>query len=203
MNPEYFHEFRRLQEAGRKQEAKTALDRFLASFEPADDKKQWVHKFLESGSYGHRIRHEIYEHLVFPVLREGYHRREAWSTFWLGKTAQNLYACPALHSQVGFKSEQQLLREAYQIEPNEQIRESLLRSTLNWFGYCQHEWPAGILYGADGASLVECEEILQDIGFARELDVAGANAPFLQQFEHRLNEYKQRLQSTRRDNLPP
>lgn len=195
MNQALYDQYLRLKEAGRKKEAKASLDRFIASFRPTEAKKPWVQEFLKGGGHGHRVRHEIYEHLVFPVLLEGYKQQDAWSTFWLAKTAQNLYTFPPLHSRINFKTEWQLLREAWEIGPSEEIKESLLRAALARFDYDQHEWPAGILYGSDGASAAECEEILNEITFVRTLDRDAVNAPFLQEFERRVEEYTQRLQS--------
>ena len=194
MDLQHYHEFKRLQAEGRKHDARASLERFIPSFEPGEDRTQWVREFLGSGDYGHKIRHELYQGLIFPVLLDGYHRRDAWSILWLARTAQNLYAFAPLHALIGFKSEQELLREAYQIDPNEEIRDSLLRTLLNWFAYCQHEWPTGILFGADGASAAECDEILEEVSFARTLDVGAANEPFLREFEQRTREYRQRLQ---------
>lgn len=194
MRQELYHKFVALNTSGRKEEAKAALQEFLASFQTAEEKRAWVHDFLEHGAYGHRIRHELYEQLVFPVLLDGYNRQEARSLYLLAKTAQNLYAARSLHAQIGRKTEQQLLREVYDLTRDEEVGQNLLRANLRWFDYCQHEWPAGILYGADGASLSECEEILQEIAFSLTL-ATGVEEAYLQEFESRVQEWKNRLQS--------
>src|SRR5690348_5477105 len=152
MDAELYQQYIALKNVGKKAQAKAVLERFLASFGSGEEKEQWVRAFLESGDFGYRIRHEIYEQLVFPVLLKGYHAKDPWSLLWLAKTDQNLYSARWLHSQVDFKSEYQLLKELYEITPDEMTRNQLLRSNLTWFEYCQHEWPAGILYGMDGAS---------------------------------------------------
>lgn len=194
MDLQHYHEFKRFQAQGRRDDARAPLERFIASFEPGEDRAHWVREFLEAGDYGHKIRHELYEQLIFPVLLDGYRRRDAWSTLWLARTAQNLYTFAPLHALIGFKSEQKLLREAYQIDPKEEIRESLLRALLRWFSYCQHEWPTGILFGGNGASAAECDRILEEVSFARALDAGAANEPFLREFEQRTREYRRRLQ---------
>jgi hypothetical protein len=33
------------------------------------------------------------------------------------------------------------------------VRQALLKSLLHYFDYASHEWPAGILWGMDGATL--------------------------------------------------
>jgi len=194
MDPRRYQEFKRLQAEGRREDARASLQRFIDSFEPGDNREPWVREFLESGDCGRRIRHELYEQLVFPVLLDGYRRRDPWSILWLARTAQNLYASRSLHALLDFQSEQQLLRQGYEIDPNEDLRQNLLGSLLSWFAYCQHEWPAGILYGVDGASAPECDAILEEVRLAGTLDVDGASGAFLREFERRTREYRQRLQ---------
>ena len=180
--------------AGMKAQANTALEVFLASVKPADDTQAWTKAFLEGGDFGHRIQHEIYECLVFPVLWQGYEDNDAWSLLWLAKTVNNLYRSPSLHALIGYKGERELLTEAYMLQASNEVRLLLLNADLHWFAYCQHEWPAGILYGRDGASFAECDDILQQVSFARELDTGG-NEEFLNAFEKRVREYKRRLQN--------
>jgi hypothetical protein len=196
MNQEAYQQYVAYKDCGRKAEAKAALGAFLASVEPADDTRGWVEAFLEGGDFGHRIRHEIYERLVFPVLLQGYARGDAWSLRWLAKTANNLYERPALHAQVDFKGERELLAEAYAREPTEEVRRLMLEADLRGFEYCQHEWPAGILYGPNGATMAECDELLRQVADARGLD-DGSNAPFLDAFEHKVREYRARLLDAR------
>jgi hypothetical protein len=178
--------------AGRKAQAKVALGAFLASLKPADDTQAWTKAFLEGEDVGHQIRHEIYERLVFPVLWQGYEHNDAWSLLWLAKTVNNLYRSPALHALIGYKSERELLMEAYRLQPSDEVQQLLLNADLRFFAYSQHEWPAGILYGSDGASLAECDDILQQVSFARGLDT-GDNEAFLNAFESKVREYKMRL----------
>lgn len=205
VNDELYQRFVMLKEAGKKQEATAALNAFLAScgthdadtFQPAEAaeakaKRAWVYAFLEQHRYGHKVRHELYAQLIFPVLLEGYRLQDARNVYWLAATAPNLYDSPGLHILVGTKTEEALLREAYAIQPVEAVRKRLLIALLNWLRYCQHEWPAGILYDADGANLAQCEEILQEAAFAQSLDT-GENAAFFEEFERRVQEYRQRL----------
>lgn len=194
MNETDYHEFERLHAQGRKEEARTALNRFIASFAPEDDRRAWVRTYLERGDWRHTIRHELYERVIFPELVEGYRRGDLWSTLWLAKTAQNLYRAPALWESIDYVSELQLLARAYTLDPeHDEIRQHLLAALLKWFRYCQHEWPTGILYGTDGATPAQCAEILDDIRLARSLDSAGKHEPFLQEFEARTREHQQRL----------
>jgi hypothetical protein len=196
MKPELYAEFLALRERGRREESGQALAQFVASFRTPEGKRAWVQSFLEADDDNRlRIHTELYENLVFPVLHEGYLRNDAWSVFWLARTAQNLYALRSLHETVGFKSDFDLFTQAYQLEPTGQTRRHLLATQVRWFRYCQHEWPAGILYGADGASTEEVEEILREIRTAKGLDKEGAYTPFLDDFEAKVRLYKQRILS--------
>lgn len=188
MDLQLYQQFVTLKAQRKKSEAKDALTDFIASFQSFEEKQQWVHAFLESQplAQAHKIRHELYEQLVFPVLREGYERKEAWAIRWLAKTVQNLYAVPALHAIIGRKSELQLLKEAYALEPLAEIRGDLLQVELRWFAYCQHEWPLGILYGTNQATRGELEDILREIEFTKTLDKAAAHAVFLADFEQKV-----------------
>lgn len=195
MDLSLYEQFLKFKERGQREKAREPLLEFITSFQSFEEKKSWVHTFLEAEEFGHTIRHEIYQHLVFPVLLDGYTKKDAWATLWLAKTAQNLYANKLLHSQVGYKSEFQLLKEAYSLEPSEPVRNYLLEAELQWFRHCQHEWPAGILYGMDGATTDQCEDILQEVAFVKTLDPNRKHANFVNDFENKVHEYQNRLTS--------
>lgn len=74
-----------------------------------------------------------------------------------------------------------------------EVCEALLRSLLDYFCYAGHEWPAGILWGNDGATLDQCNEIMSEVTLARELDRRRANALSINEFESKLKHYKERL----------
>ncbi len=192
MKTELYERYLAHRAAGRKRDASETVRDFVASCTGPRDRENWVRQFLEQGAHEHRIRHEVYASLVFPVLLEGYGRRDFWSLCWLARTAANLYADSSLHGQIEYKAERQLFREAYEICPSDPIRRSLLQAYVAEFAYCQHEWPAGILSGIDGATLEECVEILREVAFARSVD-DGANEPFLKEFEDRVHVYRERL----------
>jgi hypothetical protein len=130
MNLELYERFVALKDAGRRAEAKPYLDSFIASFETQDEIQKWVFKFLREGNYGHRIRHEIYENLVYPTLLKGYLERDAESVEWLARTVDSLYQLKSPHPLLYRKPEFQLWKEAYDLHPSEQIREKLLASEL-------------------------------------------------------------------------
>ena len=193
MNTNLYEQFVSLKNLGKKAEAKAALDLFIASFETLEEKRVWVCSFLEAEDYGHRVRHEIYENLVYRVLLDGYLKGDVTSVAWLARTASNLYAIKSPHPLLKHKTEFALFKEAYRLEPNERIETDLLNTLINWFSFSQHEWPAGILYEMDGADIGQCEDILQEIKFARSLDHQRNYEGYLSEFEAKVHEYIKRL----------
>ena len=195
MDTDLYEQFIILKDSGRKAEAKVSLDLFIASFATLEQKRDWVYSYLEEGKYGQRIRHEIYENLVYPVLLDGYLRNDANSVAWLAKTANNLYKVKSPHPVLKGKHEFTLFKETHDLEPSAEVEAELLSALLKWFSYAQHEWPAGILYGPNGADISESEEYLLDVQFARSLDRDKEHEDFLSQFESKVREYIQRLQT--------
>jgi hypothetical protein len=68
-----------------------------------------------------------------------------------------------------------------------------LKSLLDFFCYASHEWPAGILWGSDGAILDQCNEIMSEVTLARGLDRECAYASSIDEFESKLKQYQERL----------
>lgn len=193
MNADLYEQFVSLKNLGKKAEAKAALGLFVASFETLVEKRIWVYSFLEAGEYGHRVRYEIYENLVYPVLLDGYLKGDATSVAWFARTASNLYTIKSLHPLLKHKTDFALFKEAYRLDPNERIGTVLLSTLINWFSFSQHEWPAGILYGMDGTDIQQCEDILREIKFARSLDHQRKYEGYLSEFEAKVHEYIERL----------
>ncbi|RYG61075.1 hypothetical protein EON80_24190 [bacterium] len=193
MESELYKRYALLKASGRRNEAKACLDAFLASFKTLAEKQLWVFEFLESGDFGHKIRHEIYEELIYPVLLDGYLKQDPDSVEWLAKTTSNLHEMKSPHPSLWRKGEYTLLREAYELRPRSELGAILLQKLLREFEYAHHEWPMGILYGSDGATKHECEEYLRDIEFARSLDTDLKHSEYLNLFEAQVREYLGRI----------
>jgi hypothetical protein len=189
-----FDEFKKILARGDRATTAAAARTFVESFDSLEAKSLWVRWFLESENAGRYIRHEIYEGLVFPVLLAGYHEADPWSLRWLVRTAQNLYKSHRLWAQINCESERSLRIKLFELCPNDDtIRKELLESHLRSFRYMEHEWPVGILFGRDGASLEECTEIHAEIVQARKIDVERDHEEFIGAFEAKVLEYEARL----------
>jgi hypothetical protein len=194
MDEALYQKFLELKVTGHKLQAAERVRRFIDSFASFEEKQKWTREFLARGDFGHKIRHEIYAEVIFPVLERGFQDGDFNSLLWLARTAQNIYSARELHERVGFLSESNFLRRAYEARPDDEIvRRFLLEDLLQWFDYCEHEWPAGILHGADGATLQECEEILREVAFARTLDTQREHNAHLDDFVAKVEAYRVRL----------
>lgn len=179
---------------GRKSAATAALRAFIASFASSEEKAAWVAGFLETHDPETRIRHELYDALVLPVLAKGYHASDVWSTKWLAMTVQNLYQAKHLWAQLDFVSGHALLRSWRALAPGcDEARTVLLNSMIDRFRFSEHEWPGVILCGMDGATLEQCREIADQLVETRSLDHGGIWTSFLDEFEEKLSAYQQRL----------
>lgn len=193
MKVEYYNQYLHFKSIGLRAKATENLKQFIDSFESFEEKEQWTRDFLESGDSEDIIRHEIYKIVVFPVLLKGYQKQDFWSLTWLIKTIQNIYKVKTLHEQIDFKTDYQLLQDCYSIEPqNPEIRQALLKKLLSWLDYSIHEYPRGILYGHNGATIDECQDILTHIEFVKTLDPEEKFKDFLDDVRTKVLEYMAR-----------
>lgn len=194
MRDEFYKAFREAESKGLKKQAKAAVQQFVACFESFDEKEAWTRSFLKQHEYGGGVRYEIYANIIFPVLLDGLHRQDAWSVYWLAGTAQNHYSDARLHAKLGHQSELQLIKAAYSLDPGKpEIRVALLSNLISFFNYAVHEWPSGILWGMDGATVSECNVIQEEIDFARTLDGEQRHTEFLDDFQDKLKIYLERI----------
>ncbi len=193
-----FRDFLSYQEQGLKAETKLAVKRFVNSFSSTEEKEGWVRQYLIElqdtwflDRSAKSIRHEIYEHLVFPVLYEGFKQDDPWSLMWLAKTSQNLHSDKSLRAKIDDQYSDELLERAYGIEPNlPGLRAVLLRSLVDGFDQAKHEWPSGLLIGQGREGLQEERRLIE---LARELDESSEFDSELSDYECKLDAYENRL----------
>lgn len=206
MNSQYYQAFREHEEKGLKKEASIAVRAFISSFENDEAVRAWVWSYLPTLEKNGRlrIRHEIFHELIYPILKSGYENNDFSSTLWLGKLAQNIYQANQLHEALGWVSQLELYRKSHDLAPsNDEARLLLLEATIDWLAYSEHEWPSGILYGNNGATLEQCDEINAEVQRVRLLDKERRYREFTEQYINKLNEYRARLgnQGSRYANL--
>ena len=189
MEREYFQKFVEAKESGLRGQAKGSLSHFIASFESLEEKAIWTKEYLERREYGHKIRHELYREIIFPVLLEGYRHHDSWALYWLAETIQNLYDCDELHQRIDHKTDFGLLRECFALdEGNSCVRVALLERLVRFFEYTIHEWPAGIIYPSHEGP----DELLEELQYARQLDTEMKFSDFFEHVRTLLEEAKRR-----------
>jgi hypothetical protein len=183
MDERYYDAYLLALSRGLKKDAAEAVSAFVASFGSDEERKAWTLVFLKTHPFGERIRHEIYEAIVLPVLLEGSGRDDAFSLYWLAGTKQNLRSFEDLYRRLGYPDEIDLLREAFRIAPErEEVRRALLAANIAYISnYVWHdlEWMSrcGAVRPAD------CNDMLATISFARMLDANDAFKKILDKME--------------------
>lgn len=193
MNIEYYQNFLRFQSLGQKNNATKSLRDFISSFESIEEIDNWVWVNLAdlSSNSNARVRHEIFHELIYPVLKSGYNKGDFTSTLWLAKLIQNVYQMAKIHEELVGVSEMELLRKCHTLEPeNNEVRLLLLECIVKLLQYSEHEWPRGILYSHDGATLEQCGEIAIEIELALSLDKECQYTEFIKQYTKKLSQYQ-------------
>lgn len=203
MNQDLYEVFKQFQLSGCRAEAKEAVNKFILSFGSSEEKENFTRWFFENDFRGEKIRHELYSCILFPVLMDGYGKRDPWSMLQLARTEQNIFQVesgqhknkrqPESYTFSGL-TKLALLCEYNRLVPTDSAaRIELVMAKIDWFRYCEHEWPSGILYGLNGATEVECREILDEVSFVRDLDIEQNYMEYFNQFEKKVRVYIDRI----------
>jgi len=112
------------------------------------------------------IRLPLFRSVIFPALVTGLNSSSSGCARWLAGLAQLLYKSPSCQDQLpeNQRSEFGLLLRAVQDDPNDtRAKKRLLSLMRSRFDYALHELPAGVLYGHDGATIEQCDELLVEL----------------------------------------
>ena len=113
---------------------------------------------------------------------------------WLARLFRDYYRNAALFEKLNCVTGMEILKECYALEPdNEAIQDMLLKSFVEGISYSVHEWPAGILWGNNGATEEECNILLDEIPLIHKLDRKNEHSEFIKDYEDKINEYKKRF----------
>lgn len=193
-----FAKFELVRERGRKSDTKQAVSEFIEGFENFQQKSEWTKRYLDeviaAKEYVPRIRFEVYSQVVFPVLAEGAARDDVWSWLWIYRTSQNFWEGETSFAKDFAEPEEGILGRLSRLAPdNETVRTEHLNHIISHLDHCIHEWPAGVLYGMNGATLEQCEDLHEAVAMARNLDGQKQYEEFLADFETKLSAYQDRL----------
>ncbi len=112
------------------------------------------------------IRRPLFERAVFPALLAGYQARLPGCARWLAGFAENLWRCPGCREQLQPEelTELGLLWAAIRHDPGDRrSRLRLIDKIADRLRYSLHELPSGVLYGMDGASPEQCQELGEEL----------------------------------------
>lgn len=194
MKQALFEQYETTKEQGNKRLATSLISEFIKTFTTNEEREEWTRWYMNNRTVDLFVRHELFEQVIFPVLLAGYQRSDPWCIEMLERCAQNLYRAKHLWSQVDYQTEMQLAEHWLELTPNDiKAKNRVLEHLIRWFRYSEHEWPAGILYGSNGATETECQEFRQSLHKARMLDTGQVYSHFLDQYEAKVLQYIDRL----------
>ena len=118
------------------------------------------------------IRQPLFERVLLPALKMAWQSGVPGSLRLLAGLFDhvcNSKSC-RLELPVELQSRDLLLREELRRNPNDQKAGLMLASSMaRYVAQTLHELPSGVLYGMDGASISECEELIEFIGEFQEV----------------------------------
>ena len=163
----------------------SALDRFIRAFVRLSEtsQREWaLHLASDVADQGADIpvRFPLFERVLLPVLAAGVADERPGCARWLAHFESQLMNAKRIVLPDRLLSAAGLLLEALRVDPlDRRAREGLVRRRASYLRYTLHELPAGVLYGHNGATLTECDELLAELADFREhVDILGDTARF-------------------------
>lgn len=161
-----------------------ALDAFVEELLrlPAETWKRWALELAASivdEGADVPVRHALFERILFPALAEALGGQAPGCARWLAGFAQQLYRLPACRERLGSErsTEWGLLQTALSHDPTDsRSRQQLIGLFERRLRYTLHELPAGVLYGHNGATATQCDELLAELDEFRALIAADNRA---------------------------
>jgi hypothetical protein len=197
MNIKYFEEYLYYENLSIKSKTKEFIVKFINSFNGFEEKKTWTKEYLpklKTNKHG-RIRNELFENIIFPVLLNGYKNKDIFLMIWLVKLSQNYYQNNIIWEKINYKTDLEIIEECYEIEPNnDDVKKIYLELQIRGIDFSIHEWPSGVLYGNNFATKDECKIILKEIKFIKKLDISKKYFKYIKDYENKVNEYIEKIE---------
>jgi hypothetical protein len=148
-----------------------ALDAFLNALEgsPPAEWFPWARTIAEQvvdHGLNMVVRRPLFERALFPALLDGYQARLPGSARWLAGLSQHLLHCPACCARLQPEeaTELGLLWAATKHDPSDRrSRLRLIEKIADRLRFSLHELPAGVLFGMDGATPEQCQELEEEL----------------------------------------
>jgi len=109
------------------------------------------------------IRHPLFLNIFYPILTSEIDKNNIEAIKSLIRLFEYLGNCQSLTNDNRF-SVWKLLEQGLQLSPNDKefLRQYEEKQT-DYFKYTLHELPTGVLYGANGATIEQCEDLLNEL----------------------------------------
>ncbi len=125
-----------------------------------------VHNLQQSGI---TIRQPLFLHVIYPVLTTGINSNNIDAIKSLLGLFEYFGNYEDLMNDKRF-SNWTLLTKGLELAPNDnELLNMYERKQKDYFEYTLHELPTGVLYGSDGATIEQCNELLHDINDYEEV----------------------------------
>lgn len=109
------------------------------------------------------IRQPLYKHLIYPILLAQVAQNNIDAIKGLLKLDEQLTSYQANSHDTRY-TWAKLLEQGLTIAPNDtDLLKLSEQTTRNYLNYTLHEIPIGVLYGQDGATIAECDELLEKV----------------------------------------
>jgi hypothetical protein len=167
--------YRELENRGDRASILGALEAFVAKVEaaPPSVSKVWSDECLRAVSDGTdtlKLRAPLFRRVLFPELKSRYLAGDAAAARALAAFSQELFRYREGWEALGRPGELDLWREAHRRDPSSDVaRLKLIDSTARFIQYTLHELPSGVLYGQDGATVEQCNDLEHELAFFRKL----------------------------------
>jgi hypothetical protein len=144
-----------------------ALDRFIDKLleQPAPEWREWARGTAASVSDDNAsavpVRFPLFRRVLLPVLVDGVLKAEPGCARWLASFESLLVNTRETGLPESQSTTVGLLEEALRVDPGDELaRRRLVDRRASYMEYTLHEVPSGVLYGTDGASAEQCQELL-------------------------------------------
>ena len=146
------------------------LDQFISLLIKTDSKEyeEWGYELsakVVDQEIEFPIRMPLFEKVLFPMLLSGCNNQVAGCARWLSGFSQLIYKSKAAKDAIGTEfNEISFLKLALNHDPGDLLSKKRLVIALAWqLDFAIHEVPTGVLYGNNGASIEQCEELKSEL----------------------------------------
>jgi hypothetical protein len=197
MYPSY-RRFLELRSSGQREAANAMAEAVVKEFHNSPNEEFIISLCAE---INRKSNHLLWAGIVLPFVEAGI-ANNPHAIKCLIQTISNLYSDKVAHARLGWVSEHQLIDQYLGMCPDDSWALARKQETLSqWLRYTIHEWPSGVLYGNDGASIDECSEILAAVDDLRRIDQERRFTDLCDRVESLTRMYRDRLtESANRDN---